>query len=372
MDYSLSRQTDLRNNSGQAPTQQPKMSILAMSVPSPYPAFRNDLLWDSARSSSGSSRPRTESKHVALPSIRQVSSNNARQMRSVPYINASKTFPDLHLDGSLADVTGNRLSGHKPAPPIAGPLASPEYVHSPNANKKRRISNEDEQESLRAKQVPRLYRSPEAPQTRQLSPRRSQPATLSTKDHWAGTPPRSSSYTSAPPPVQMNGPVDTRSALPTLPPTLKFERAAPPMHRPQETTAEPPNGARPPAGANPMPPTMERSPYQSQEYGYTYQHPSRFQSLSTSSSRSYDRAPFSAGAAYGSHYSDMGRYGDMGGISIGGDSKQRKRRGNLPKETTDKLRTWFVAHLQHPYPTEDEKQELMRQTGLQMSMFLDN
>jgi hypothetical protein len=49
------------------------------------------------------------------------------------------------------------------------------------------------------------------------------------------------------------------------------------------------------------------------------------------------------------------------------DSKQRKRRGNLPKETTDKLRTWFVAHLQHPYPTEDEKQELMRQTGLQMS-----
>jgi hypothetical protein len=53
----------------------------------------------------------------------------------------------------------------------------------------------------------------------------------------------------------------------------------------------------------------------------------------------------------------------------GNDSKQRKRRGNLPKETTDKLRAWFVAHLQHPYPTEDEKQELMRQTGLQMSMF---
>lgn len=56
-----------------------------------------------------------------------------------------------------------------------------------------------------------------------------------------------------------------------------------------------------------------------------------------------------------------------GGLS--GDNKQRKRRGNLPKETTDKLRSWFVAHLQHPYPTEDEKQELMRQTGLQMSKF---
>jgi len=48
---------------------------------------------------------------------------------------------------------------------------------------------------------------------------------------------------------------------------------------------------------------------------------------------------------------------------------QRKRRGNLPKETTDKLRSWFVAHLHHPYPTEDEKQELMMQTGLQMSEF---
>jgi hypothetical protein len=54
-------------------------------------------------------------------------------------------------------------------------------------------------------------------------------------------------------------------------------------------------------------------------------------------------------------------------INDGSDGKQRKRRGNLPKETTDKLRAWFVAHLQHPYPTEDEKQELMQQTALQMS-----
>jgi hypothetical protein len=56
-------------------------------------------------------------------------------------------------------------------------------------------------------------------------------------------------------------------------------------------------------------------------------------------------------------------------MGIGGDSKQRKRRGNLPKETTDKLRAWFMSHLSHPYPTEDEKQELMRQTGLQMSKY---
>lgn len=50
-----------------------------------------------------------------------------------------------------------------------------------------------------------------------------------------------------------------------------------------------------------------------------------------------------------------------------GKGTQRKRRGNLPKETTDKLRSWFHAHLHHPYPTEDEKQELMMITGLQMS-----
>lgn len=47
--------------------------------------------------------------------------------------------------------------------------------------------------------------------------------------------------------------------------------------------------------------------------------------------------------------------------------RQRKRRGNLPKQTTDILRGWFNEHVIHPYPTEDEKQELMRQTSLQMS-----
>jgi hypothetical protein len=57
----------------------------------------------------------------------------------------------------------------------------------------------------------------------------------------------------------------------------------------------------------------------------------------------------------------------MGGMGFEGPRQGRKRRGNLPKETTDKLRDWFKRHLTHPYPTEDEKQELMRQTGLQMS-----
>lgn len=262
-------------------------------------------------------------------------------------------------------------SAQKAHPPMAGTLASPEYVHAPNANKKRRISNEDEQESLRAKQVPRLYRSPEAPQTRHISPRLDHNPTADGQDYWARSPSRNNSY--APPVavsahVSVNSRVESRPALPSLPPSLSYEREAPSTHRPLETTTESISVPRPTV-ASTVTPTMDRSPYQSHDYGYAYHHPSRFQSLSTSSVRSYDRAPFSAGAAYGSNYSDMSRYSDIGSMSIGGDAKQRKRRGNLPKETTDKLRSWFVAHLQHPYPTEDEKQDLMRQTGLQMSTF---
>ncbi len=44
-------------------------------------------------------------------------------------------------------------------------------------------------------------------------------------------------------------------------------------------------------------------------------------------------------------------------------------RGNLSKETTNKLRAWFHARLQHPYPPKEEKQELVRQTSLRPSEF---
>lgn len=42
----------------------------------------------------------------------------------------------------------------------------------------------------------------------------------------------------------------------------------------------------------------------------------------------------------------------------------KRRRGNLPKPVTDLLRGWLNDHLNHPYPTEEEKQMLMAQTGL--------
>jgi hypothetical protein len=45
----------------------------------------------------------------------------------------------------------------------------------------------------------------------------------------------------------------------------------------------------------------------------------------------------------------------------------RKRRGNLPKESTKVLREWFRQHEDSPYPSEDEKTELCKQTSLAMS-----
>ncbi|KAK0718354.1 homeobox KN domain-containing protein [Lasiosphaeria miniovina] len=98
-------------------------------------------------------------------------------------------------------------------------------------------------------------------------------------------------------------------------------------------------------------------------------HPSRSQSLSLRPTQSFDRTPFSP-ATYVSQYQDYMRGGgEMGpvGSNGSGPNKQRKRRGNLPKEATDKLRAWVLAHLHHPYPSEEEKRELARQTRLRMN-----
>jgi hypothetical protein len=43
-----------------------------------------------------------------------------------------------------------------------------------------------------------------------------------------------------------------------------------------------------------------------------------------------------------------------------------KRRGNLPKESKDKLKLWLSMHVEHPYPTEEEKKELAAEAGMTM------
>ena len=112
--------------------------------------------------------------------------------------------------------------------------------------------------------------------------------------------------------------------------------------------------------------SLRRPPHRPPSLSYGYQQP-RGQSYSGPSSLSLDRRPLAASDHLPGHPAASLPY--RIDLNEGIDGKQRKRRGNLPKETTDELRAWFVAHLQHPYPTEDEKQELMRQTGLQMSKF---
>lgn len=113
------------------------------------------------------------------------------------------------------------------------------------------------------------------------------------------------------------------------------------------------------------PPQYDQAPpgYSSPVYAYGYD--SRGQHLQERSA--YPPGYHGAEYTHGHHEPYLNELGAGQVHDLKGP--QRKRRGNLPKETTDKLRSWFVAHLHHPYPTEDEKQELMMQTGLQMSEF---
>ncbi|KAL1932491.1 hypothetical protein VTP01DRAFT_8169 [Rhizomucor pusillus] len=46
------------------------------------------------------------------------------------------------------------------------------------------------------------------------------------------------------------------------------------------------------------------------------------------------------------------------------DPTKKRRRGNLPKEVTEFLKSWLVDHKKHPYPSEKEKIQLAHETGL--------
>ncbi|KAJ1923173.1 Homeobox protein [Tieghemiomyces parasiticus] len=49
------------------------------------------------------------------------------------------------------------------------------------------------------------------------------------------------------------------------------------------------------------------------------------------------------------------------------DKSVKKRRGNLPKHVTAMLKSWLLEHMMHPYPTEEEKLTLARQTNLTLN-----
>ncbi|KAJ8352589.1 hypothetical protein SKAU_G00240650 [Synaphobranchus kaupii] len=46
------------------------------------------------------------------------------------------------------------------------------------------------------------------------------------------------------------------------------------------------------------------------------------------------------------------------------DSSPKNKRGVLPKQATNVMRSWLFQHIGHPYPTEDEKKQIAIQTNL--------
>ena len=86
--------------------------------------------------------------------------------------------------------------------------------------------------------------------------------------------------------------------------------------------------------------------------------------------------PYRSHSAYAGPYTDIDYQNQTPAISqpsnfnmVGEnvDSRGKRRRGNLPKPVTDILRAWFHEHLDHPYPTEEDKQQFMQRTGLTLN-----
>ncbi|KAF2846122.1 hypothetical protein T440DRAFT_522048 [Plenodomus tracheiphilus IPT5] len=54
-------------------------------------------------------------------------------------------------------------------------------------------------------------------------------------------------------------------------------------------------------------------------------------------------------------------------VGLDHNSFNRKRRGNLPKESTNLLKEWFAANRASPYPTEDQKLQLCHRANLSIN-----
>jgi Homeobox KN domain len=70
---------------------------------------------------------------------------------------------------------------------------------------------------------------------------------------------------------------------------------------------------------------------------------------------------------YSAHTSNGSQQPNFGVMGDSSDPRSKRRRGNLPKHVTDLLRAWFHEHLDHPYPTEEDKQMFIARTGLSIS-----
>ncbi|TVY42924.1 Homeobox protein homothorax, partial [Lachnellula subtilissima] len=311
-------------------------------------------------------QPRSQQNRVELPSIRQ----------AVPEIINSRVSTQIPASEYRGDAYSPKTG--------SGVSNTPVYVQSPSLHKRRRLSSEEDNEfEFRERTGRKRYRSPSGPnqgaESVTISPTSStrHASTLHSTESWSSSG-RSSphlqarGHTAVRSPHYDGNPIFESSSMnksdwrPTLPslPALTLDRGPPQAPSLRNNIDEyAPDSSRSGARIYPQAQISSLDPpvssYHQPTISYGYQQP-RGQSYSGSS---HDRTPFS-----NSQHTMYGGSGFQYGMGDPGhDSKQRKRRGNLPKETTDKLRAWFVAHLQHPYPTEDEKQDLMRQTGLQIN-----
>jgi hypothetical protein len=131
--------------------------------------------------------------------------------------------------------------------------------------------------------------------------------------------------------------------------------------------------------------TIKTEPYVKTEGHQGYYNPAPrigqdYQSMNRPTTTGLDyqqpRSTYGWPVGYPAPYPEYGMTSNTGGhppisptVSSGGDCHMnpRRRRGNLPKHITDYLKSWFLAHLEHPYPSEDDKQEFVRRTNLSIA-----
>ncbi|KAI0542332.1 hypothetical protein GGR58DRAFT_497318 [Xylaria digitata] len=288
-----------------------------------------------------------------------------------------QAIPELKLDPQRDGIARTPPSAISPTgAQFGGTTTPPEYVHSPSRYKRQRCSSIDEDRELdRVNRIPRRYTDLDS----QGGSRPQSPTSKSRLGHsqWSDWD-HSSSYARgagipsiiSPTAIETRERTEARPILPGLP-SLQFERGVGEVYRISGHASDEyiPESSRRSSlvsiGGHCATDLGGQAYRPASSFAYGYHHPPRLQSLSVGSAH-LDRTPFSP-VPYAPRFQDGFMRISEFGVGTGGDGKQRKRRGNLPKETTDKLRAWFVAHLHHPYPTEDEKQDLMRQTGLQMN-----
>ncbi|KAK1769163.1 hypothetical protein QBC33DRAFT_344992 [Phialemonium atrogriseum] len=278
---------------------------------------------------------------LSLPSIRQMIPET--EIGTMGLVAASRA----------SSSTASPISGH------SGAVTTPEYTYSSYSNKRRRVSWGEEDDE-RASQVPRLYShslkdSPGLYPYPSLASARQPPSTVSpttiprpATESWAG--PSRMVQTGVLPPIG-----ERRRTLPNF--------ASLPTHQQsvEDYPSERPRMAAFSSNSQMAAMEADTRPSQSGD-SYGSYHPARAQSHSLRPPL-YDQNSRSPVL----RYPGSARVNERGGTVPIKDGKRPKRRGNLPKEATDSLRAWFITHLKHPYPTEEEKQQLLGQTGLEMN-----